>query len=264
MPRRTPMRRSCSTSQVARATGVAVLLLLAGCGSKATDAPAAAGSAAPAAGGEDGQAAATGGAMATAAVAQAAAPALAGRPRELVNPDHATVVFLYYDLAGVTPPIDTWVEEDSQVKYGPGPQKAPRRAALKAELAAGAAGVRDVGRIRLSMNANLTPYDPTYGEFTVRALSPSSYVEFKEFGQQVALRFTNGRTAQVWKVPAEQAQAISDRLGYSSADMDVLLEITGVRPAASGGSIEARIVEYELRDTRGGTKLGRVRVDPAG
>ena len=181
-----------------------------------------------------------------------------------MNPDEATVVLLYYDLTGSTPPLDDWVEEDPGVKYGPAAEKAGRRASLKPQLAAGLASVHDVGRLRLSMNANLSEYDPGYGEFTVRALAPSSYVEFRQFGQKVTLHFTNGRTAQIWKLPAAQAQAIRDRLGYGSADLDVLVEITGVQPGLGGGSIEGRVVEYELREARGGSTLGRVHVDPAG
>lgn len=258
MPRRTPMRPGCSaTMRLRRGTaaamvaGLAALALLGGCDWKQTA--------------QDGADAVPSTRAHTVAGQPHGAPrALQSRTRELVNPDEATVVFLYYDLTGSTPPLDDWVEEDPGVKYGPAAEKAGRRAALKPQLAAGLASVRDVGRIRLSMNANLSEYDPGYGEFTVRALAPSAYVEFKQFGQKVALRFTNGRTAQIWKMPAAQAQSIRDRLGYGNADLDVLVEITGVQPGPGGGSIEARIVEYELRDARGGSALGRVRIEPAG
>jgi hypothetical protein len=287
------MRPSCG-AVAARIAGLALLVLLAACGSRETGqddaanaaldgdnvAAAGAGDGIGAARTEDGldveragrvRAGGTGAALSTqihtAAAGtrppQAAPPALQGRTRELVNPDEATVVFLYYDLTGSTPPLDDWVEEDPGVKYGPAAEKAGRRAALKPQLAAGLASVHDVGRIRLSMNANLSDYDPGYGEFTVRALAPSSYVEFKQFGQKVALHFTNGRTAQIWKLPAAQAQTIRDRLGYGGADLDVLVEITGVQPGPGGGSIEGRVVEYELREARGGSTLGRVHVDPA-
>ena len=47
--------------------------------------------------------------------------------RELVNPDASTMVFLYYELAHLPLPIDTWVEEDSRVRYAPAPDKAARR-----------------------------------------------------------------------------------------------------------------------------------------
>jgi hypothetical protein len=115
----------------------------------------------------------------------------------------------------------------------------------------------------MTMNANLIEYDPGYGEFTVRALAPSSYVDFSEYGQKVALRFTNGRSAQIWKVSPEHAQTVRDRLDHGAAEVDVLVEITGVQPAPEGGSIDARILEYELRDLRSGTALGRVEVGAA-
>ncbi len=125
---------------------------------------------------------------------------------ELVNPDDATMVFLYYDLAGITPPIETGSKKTSRVKYAPAAEKAARRVALKLEISAGARAVNDVGRIRLSMNANLSEYDPKYGEFTMRALAPSSVVEFRAFDSKVSLRFANGQKAQIWAVPAAQAQ----------------------------------------------------------
>ena len=88
-------------------------------------------------------------------------------------------------------------------------------------------------------------------------------MEFKEYGQKIALHFINGRTAQIWKASADQAQSVRDRLGYGTADIDVLLQITGVQPAPGGGSIETRVLEYELRDARSRAVLGRVVVDPA-
>lgn len=220
--------------------GLVIVATLAGCGgSPPPDAPA---SGAPAAAG--------------------VASALPARDAELVAPEDATMVFLYYSVAGLTPPIDLWVEEDSRVKFAPGIEKAGKREALRAELQAGVAAVRNAGRVRLSMQADLSDYDPAYGEFTVRALAPSSMVEYRAFGQKVAVKFANGRTAQIWKVPQAEAQAIRDRVGYNGADMDVLLAVTGAQPGGDGGTLMTQVLEYELREKRGGTTLARVRVAP--
>lgn len=269
MPRRTPTRRVSDVARLSVA-GLGLSMLLTGCGARdATSPPASEVAPAATSGNAVSTAAAIGAVASTqappaASTMNAAPPALQGRTRELVNPDEATVVFLYYDLTGSKPPLDDWVEDDPSVKFAPAVEKAGRRAALKPQLAAGMAAVHDVGRLRLTVNANLSDYDPAYGEFTVRALAPSSYLEFRQFGQKVALRFTNGRTAQVWKVPAAEAQAIRDRLGYGSAELDVLVEILGVQPGSGGGAIDARVLEYELRDARGGTTLGHVRADTKG
>lgn len=191
----------------------------------------------------------------------AATPGLAGRSGELVNPDASTMVFLYYDLAGIAPPIDNWVEEDGRVKYAPGLDKASRRAAVRAELESAAAAVRGIGAIRLSMNANLSEYDPTYGEFSVRALAPSSMVSFDALGQKLSLKFGNGRAAQIWRVPEAEAQAIRDKVGYGgNVSLDALLTITAVQPGPGGGTITADVVEYEMRTTQNGLMVGRVRV----
>jgi hypothetical protein len=186
----------------------------------------------------------------------------AGRTGELVNPDHSTMVFLYYDLTGIAPPIDDWVEKDSRVQYAPAFEKAPRRVAVRAELESGATAVRGVGVIRLSLSsADLSDYDPTYGEFTVGALAPSTVVSFKALGQNVSLKFGNARIAQIWRVPAAEAQAIRDKIGHGGVRLDALLKIRAVQPGPGGGTITADVVEYEMRESsRSGLTIGRVRV----
>ena len=192
--------------------------------------------------------------------APSAAPGLAARRGELVNPDHSTVVFLYLDLAGIAPPIDDWVEKDSRVLYGPAPNKAAQRVVVRAELESGLAAVRHVGAIRLSLNgAQLSDYDPSYGEFAVGALAPSSMVSFDALGQKVSLKFGNARSAQTWRVPPAEAQAIRDKIGpCGNVGLDVLLKISGVQPGPGGGTIVADVQEYELRLTRKGNMIGHV------
>lgn len=171
------------------------------------------------------------------------------------------MVFLYYELAHLPLPIDTWVEEDSRVRFAPAPDKAARRTAVRAELESAAASVRGVGALRLTMNANLSEYDPSYGEFTVRALSPSSVVNFDALGQKVAVSFTNGRTAQIWRVPQAEAQGIRDKISYSSnVEMDVLLRIANVLPGPGGGTLATEVIEYELRETQRGVAIARVQL----
>jgi hypothetical protein len=72
---------------------------------------------------------------------------LGGRTGELINPDNSTMVFLYYDLAGLTPPIDNWVEQDNRVQFAQPLDKAERRKAVRAEYESAAAAVRGVGAI---------------------------------------------------------------------------------------------------------------------
>ena len=202
---------------------------------------------------------------ARAANAGAAASSAAGNGgRELVNPDANTVVFLYYQLAHLPLPIDTWVESDSRVKFAPAPEKAAHRESVRAELNAASGSVQGVDALRLTMNANLSDYDPTYGEFTIRALSPSSVVNFNALDQKVDVSFRNGRTAQIWRVPADQAQSIRDKINYNgNVEIDVLLRIAEVLPGPGGGTITTDVVEYELRETQHGIVLGRVTTNAA-
>lgn len=245
-------------------TLLGVLLFVAGCGGKPagnSPAPAAGGAAAPAATTGTAPAAAMSGNATGTPAALGGQGAFAGRTGQLVNPDNSTMVFLYYDLAGIPAPIENWVEADSRVAYAPGAEKAANRKTVTAELKAAAKSVHDIGVLHLTMAANLSAYDPTYGEFTVQALSPSQEVLFKAFGQQVSLRFANGRAAQTWKVPAADAQAIRDKIGQVSyVSLDVTLNIIGVLPAPGGGAINTNVVDYELRDNQSGALLARVQV----
>ncbi|MCB1625181.1 MAG: hypothetical protein KDI32_11380 [Pseudomonadales bacterium] len=186
----------------------------------------------------------------------AALAGLHGRRGELLNPDASTMVFLYYDLAGLTPPFDEWVERDMRVQSAPAIDKAARRASVRSELEAASRAVRDVGLIRVSMNADLSDYDPANAEFTVGALAPSSYLAFDAFGEKIAVNFANGRTAQIWSVPADQAQSIRDRIGPGrDVSIDALLRITAVQPRAGGGAVTTSVVEYDLRSGKSGPAI---------
>lgn len=248
-PRLLPMRPVLSLA-------AGVLLSLAGCGGAAPDGAQATASAAP------------GATQPAAAEPAARTPAggaggdFASRTGELTNPDDATMVFLYYDLAGLPPPLDDWTEQNPRVRFAPGPDKAARRAEVHAQLAAAQRAVAGVGVLHLTMQANLSDYDPAYGEFTVRALSPSSQVSFKALDQQVVLGFDNALDAQSWAVPAGEAQAIRDRLGWNGAQIDLTLKIDKVLPGPQGGTLVARVLRYDLREASGNTLLGHVEVAP--
>jgi hypothetical protein len=227
---------------------IAIAALIAGCGEPQGSAASGSGAAKPLTAAEP-----------TASAAPAAAvPAYRGRTGELINPDASTIVMLYLDLAGLPAPIEQWVDSDRRVQMARPADKPAQRSAVRSELEAGLAGVRNVGTVRLTVSANLSEYDATYGEFTVRALAPSSVIEFKAFGLKVALKFGNARAAQVWRVPADQAQGVRDRIGQSQVSADTLLQIRDVHAAPEGGTIILNVIEYELREDRGGTLLGRV------
>lgn len=189
-----------------------------------------------------------------------AAGDFASRTGTLNNPDDTTMVFLYHDLAGVPPPLDDWAEQDMRVRIAAGPDKAARRAQARAELLAGVAAVRDVGRLHLAMDANLSDYDPTYGEFTIGALAPSSQVVFAALGEKVALTFDNALDAQSWSVAAADAQAVRDRINRGGVKMDLTVQVDKVLPGPGGGTIVARIVHYDLRESNGDTALARIDV----
>lgn len=173
------------------------------------------------------------------------------------------MVLLYHEVAGVAAPLDQWVAEDSRVNFASGAQRAAHREQVRAELVAALAAVRDIGFIRLTLNDSLSEYDAGYGEFTLRALAPSSVIPFRALQQEVSLRFGNGRHAQIWSVPAGQAQQALDKFRYGrEVVLDLLLQITGAQPSAQGGTLVADVLEYEIRTQQDNQLLARVKPTP--
>jgi hypothetical protein len=255
------MRRS--SRRWRRAALGAVLSLAAACGREAAPDGSAAGAAQGSAATER-AAAESASAPAASAPSPAAEDAPAARPgiggtRELVNPEPLAMVLLHHELAGTEPAIARWVEEDFRVVSARPIDKPAQRELVRGELEAARAAVRGVGALRLTLAAELSDYDPSYGEFTVRSLAPSRVVSFDAMREKVELRFANGLDAQVWRVPAEEAQLVRDKVGpFGNTTLDVLVRITDVQP---GGTLVTQVVEYELRADRSGERLGRVRVD---
>lgn len=245
-------------------SGLLLFALLAGCSAGSNPANADADAAATpmgahAAGDVASRSSTASAASAASAAIPASATPLAARQGELTNPDNASMVFLYYDLAGLSPPIDQWVEQDRRVTEARPADKAAQRTAVKAAIEAGLASVQDVGVLHLTMGADLSSYDPTYGEFTLGALSPASSYAFTAQGQTVNLRFDNGPAAQSWAVPADQSQAIVDKLGSDRLTVDATLTIVKVLPSPDGGTLVTHIVSWQLRNASGNS-IARMQV----
>jgi len=206
-------------------------------------------------------------APAGAAPADAAPPAapvpaaIAQRTGELMAPDDFAMLMLYYSLSGLQPPVDKWVEDDMSVRIAKPADKAAARDAVRARIAAGLQSVKDVGRLRITVNADLSDYDPSYSEYTVRAFAPSSSLIFNRSGERVLVKFDNAQAAQRWGILKEEAQSIKDRIQYnSSVVVEALLQITGASPESDGGTIRTRVISYELKNNRSGTTIARVTV----
>jgi hypothetical protein len=209
---------------------LAALVALAGCGKDAPEPAANAGNTA----------------HGMAAAPAAPSPPLAKRTGALTNPEDTAMVMLYHDLAGLPAPISRWVEADSRLQFTPGAQKAAMREQITREFESARDAVRSVGILRITLaDAQLSDYDPGYGEYTLRALSPSSTIIYKTLGTEVTLKFDNARVAQLWRVPPDEARRVADTLGtYGRAALDLTLAVTGVIPGTAGGTLTTRIVEY--------------------
>ena len=201
---------------------------------------------------------------ANARAASSAAPkvaTLAGRSVELAAPSAEQMVILLHQLAGLPIPIDSWVESDQRVQGARGGERAERRALVRAEFEATVAAMQSVGIVRVALGqARLSEYDAGYGEFTIGALAPSSTIPYRALGRQVAITFVNAATVQTLSMPADSARMLLDAIGsYYDPSIDLVLAIEGAIPDREGGTIRARVVQYELRSTYGGGLLLRRR-----
>lgn len=178
-----------------------------------------------------------------------AAPA---RTRTVINPSAAEIVLLYHSLAGTRPPIERWIERSHRLTGANAPDKGQIRADMRAELESLAIAAASIARLRISLrDAGLSSYDPAYGEFTIAAMAPGSSIPFEEYGQKVDIRLDNAHIAQIWKIEPDRALEVQDKLGpYPRASIDVVLDLVDAVPVPGGGSITARIVEYEIQDAR--------------
>jgi hypothetical protein len=239
------MRRSFSSRALALALAGAYTLA---CGNEAAQDSAAGPASAPLAAEEAAATPASPNKTGAATAREAPVPraGIGGRTRELVNPEALAMVLLRYELTGTEPPIARWVEEDFRVVSARAVDKPAQRDLIRSELEAARDGVRDIGVLRLTLAAQLSEYDPSYGEFSVRALAPSQVVYFDAMREKAELRFANGLEAQVWRVPAEGAQLIRDKLGtFGGASLDVLLRITDVQWWSTSCAWSARASGWE-------------------
>lgn len=189
----------------------------------------------------------------------------AGRTRRVTNPDGLVMVLLYNQLAGLTPPFSEWIEKDIRVSNAPPIEKPEVRKTIAAEFSAAAEAVKDIGAIRITTNTQLSEYDPTYGEYLISALDPSSMFTFSANGQTVRLKYSNADAAQIWRVPQDQYQAIEDRIRYrGSLSLTIDADIESVQPGVNGGDIVARITGYVLENSFNSGLIARVAVDDDG
>jgi hypothetical protein len=195
------------------------------------------------------------------AVGRADVPSIAGRTTDLADPSAEQVVIVLHQLAALPLPLEEWAERDARVTGARGGDRAQQRAMVRAELEAIDAAMRQVGVLRLSIDgARLSEYDAGYGEFTIGALAPSSTIPYRAFGREVAITFANAASVQTLSMPADSARVLLDAIGaYRDPAIDLVLALTGAIPDRQGGTVQARVVQYELRSPFGGGLLLRRR-----
>ena len=191
------------------------------------------------------------------------------RTGELVSPDAEAIASLYYDWAGIEPPIDEFAEQyvndDRSVNDANRVQKLARAQDIyRRRFRSGL----NVGFIKLNLSAKLSEYDATTGEFYVDAFAPGSSVNYRAYDRFFQLKFENDAEAYRWKVPSYMADRIVQQTegehGFRSLTIPVVAQISGVAPSGtSGGVIYARILSYSLQARGTGAVVGRVNLAQA-
>ena len=191
------------------------------------------------------------------------------RTGELVSPDAEAIASLYYDWAGIEPPIDEFAEQyvndDRSVNDGNRVQKLARAQDIyRRRFRSGL----NVGFIKLNLSAKLSEYDAATGEFYVDAFAPGSSVNYRAYDRFFHLKFENDADAYRWKVPAYMADRIVQQTegehGFRSLTIPVVAQVTSVAPSGTtGGIIYARILSYSLQARATGAVVGRVNLAQA-
>ncbi|GGY37081.1 hypothetical protein [Parvularcula lutaonensis] len=182
------------------------------------------------------------------------------RTRQIDHPDPDMIGWIALDWLDRSAPLDEWARRDVESgRFGPGrinefnrdEYTAQARTALEDQKKAG----MGVGRLRLSVNARLSDYDPTYEEFYLGALSPGSHLTYRPFGAYfpntlsagVRVEFANAREASVLSVTPAEAEAMIERLdNFRNVTLDLDLSILDVTPASQSAVIRTRIDRYTI------------------
>lgn len=203
------------------------------------------------------------------------------RSRELTDPDHDAMGWIYLDWSGVDPKIAATAQRNVP---GPGSSfdgmtvnefnRSDLVAKEEARLQSLFDANKGVGFITFNISGNLSDYDPNYGEFYISAFSPGGAVSFGTFGQNrysggtgltsftVGLKLNNALDAYVWKVtPDEAAKVIAafEREGartyrrvYARTKLKILDAEASTAPTRN---MNTQILSFTLFTDKG-TRLG--------
>lgn len=187
--------------------------------------------------------------------------------REVTAPDAETIGWIFYDRAGLTPPLDDWARKD--VERASREYKSPINEFnrdeyvenAKARLAKQFAAAKRVSEIRLELSGQLSDYDTEYEEFYIDVFKPGSFLSFKSRDETFTLKLTNAMAAYTWKVPKEQAMKIVQRVGsgWRSVKVSAQFRIVDASPTNGGGTLNMEAVGYTVLSSSG-VPLGTVEI----
>lgn len=201
------------------------------------------------------------------------ATASLAQERVLRDPTGETVVWAFYQLAGLEPDFEPLVvkrmrNERDVNEFNRAQIMAEKEQELRTEFAA-AAGYT---HMTVNLSSGLSQYDPTYEEYYLSAMGPGSYLSFHGHDQRVDVRLINAEDGSVWSLPPQEAEKVASVLGGGGHNRQVSLrlelELGETIPTGNGGELHAKILRLGIytppRGNFAGKKIGEmVLVDDA-
>lgn len=188
-------------------------------------------------------------------------------PIILINPSAEDLVLLAYNLAGTTPPFDTWAAADPSVTSLDEFHRASAAKALSATMQARYNKIKNMGEIKIEVDTTFGDYNSQYGEFDFD-MSDGTNVPYQTPLNQggIVVNLTNGGMAQSWTLSSANAEKV---LALTKDDRNVALTMTlklndATLPTNNGDpiSIDTTVVGYDIANEQSKMRLGHVAVSP--
>jgi hypothetical protein len=184
--------------------------------------------------------------------------------KTLTDPSGDDLFLLHYCLSGADPAFPELAKLDSKVRSADEFTRNSVAANIEKQLRARAAEVCGTGHLVIDLSDRFGEFDDKYKEYSFTMRNGSVITLASAFGRAVEIVLTNGGLARTWKIEPQDAQDVLRRTkGNRSAVLALKLDVLNAVPAFNSAplTINARIVEYEIRSETDNLRLGNVVVN---
>ena len=181
------------------------------------------------------------------APAPAPAAPVSARTKVVADPSELDVLMVFYDWLGQEPPVSKWAEQEWKVRSSDEFRKAGNQAEVENNLRSMFSSLKDTGTVKVNINAQLSEYDPKYGEYYIDAFAPGHSLQFGKYNEQVQIQVLNASDAYAWKLAAADAQRVLERNRMRMVTIGAELKIRGARRSGDdGGILSVDVVRYSV------------------